>query len=71
MGSGGVSVDIKELSRVQLDELREAYLWGTDNDYVFAHEIPDDVIFEHYGEICFVDDDFLSFIASQPMALPF
>lgn len=65
-------MDVRELSRDQLEELKETYLWGTENDYVFAYEIPDSVIFEYYGGICFVDDDFFSsFIESRPLMLPF
>lgn len=65
-------MDVRELSRDQLEELKETYLWGTENDYCFVYEIPDSVIFEYYGGICFVDDDFFSsFVASRPLTLPF
>lgn len=65
-------MDVRELTRDQLEELKETYLWETENDYVFAREIPDSVIFEYYDGICFVDDDFFSsFIESQPLTLPF
>lgn len=65
-------MDVRELSRDQLEELKETYLWETENDYVFSHEIPDGVIFEYYGGICFVNDDFFSsFVASRPLTLPF
>lgn len=65
-------MDVRELARDQLEELKETYLWETENDYVFVHEIPDSVIFEYYGGICFVDDDFFSsFVASRPVLLPF
>ena len=65
-------MNVRELTRDQLEELKETYLWETENDYVFAHEIPDSVIFEYYGGICFVGDDFFSsFVASQPLTLPF
>ena len=39
-------MDVRELTRDQLEELKETYLWETENDYVFAREIPDSVIFE-------------------------
>lgn len=65
-------MDVRELNKDQLEELRECYFWGTDNDYIFPHEVPDNVIFEHYGGIVFVDDDFFSsFVERQPVTLPF
>lgn len=65
-------MNVRELSRDQLEELKETYFWETENDYVFAHEIPDSVVFEYYGGICFVNDDFFSsFVASRPVLLPF
>lgn len=65
-------MDVRELSRDQLEELREAYFWTVENEYTFPHEIPDSVIFEYYDGICFVDDDFFSsFIESRPLMLPF
>lgn len=65
-------MDVRELTRDQLEELKETYLWETENDYVFVSEIPDSVIFEYYGGICFVNDDFFSsFVSSRPLELPF
>lgn len=62
-------MDVTELTRDQLDELKEAYFWGEDTahipkyDYLgrpalFAGDVPDAVIFEHYAGIAFVNDDF-------------
>ena len=55
---------VYDLSRDELDELKEAYAVQLDEDGISygelleSHEIPDDVIFTHYAEISFVDDDF-------------
>lgn len=62
---------VHELSREQLDELKVSYACqlrdcGEDEEVigisyaelVSASLIPDDVIFNHYDGICFVDDDF-------------
>lgn len=63
---------VYELSREQLNELKENYFWSDDyipccykhwntGDYVpvlFPHDIPDDIIFNIYDGITFVNDDF-------------
>lgn len=58
---------VYDLNRDQLDELKATYacqLAEIDDDVlsygeiVNAINIPDDVIFEHYDGISFVDDDF-------------
>ena len=57
---------VRELSRDQLNELKQAYAarlaeTGEEINYgelVEAIEIPDDVIFNHYDGILFTDDDF-------------
>ena len=57
---------VRELSRDQLNELKQAYAarlaeTGEEISYgelVEAIEIPDDVIFNHYDGILFTDDDF-------------
>ena len=57
---------VRELSRDQLNELKQAYAarlaeTGEEISYgelVEATEIPDDVIFNHYDGILFTDDDF-------------
>lgn len=62
-------MDVKELSRDQLDELKEAYFWGEDTleipkynalglPALFPGDIPDAVIFDYYTGIYFVNDDF-------------
>lgn len=56
---------VYELSREELDELKEAYIIQLNEDggtsygeLLAAHEMPDDIILEHYAGIGFVDDDF-------------
>ena len=57
---------VRELSRDQLNELKQAYAarlaeTGEEISYgelVESTEIPDDVIFNHYDGILFTDDDF-------------
>lgn len=54
---------VRELPRDQLAQLKQAYIcelladpsWG---DLADAQDLPDDIIFEHYDGIEFVDDDF-------------
>jgi len=55
--------NVHDLSRDELDELKASYydqLQYTDdaNTFLCYDEIPDDVIFNHYSEISFIDDDF-------------
>lgn len=60
---------VYELSRDQLDELKEHYFWGEETVHIpkfnhlglpalFAGDIPDNVIFDYYAGIDFVNDDF-------------
>ena len=57
---------VRELSRDQLNELKQAYaaqLVETEEEISYgelveATEITDDVIFNHYDGILFTDDDF-------------
>lgn len=54
---------VEQLTRNELDELKQSYVseivdnpsWGELSD---STEIPDGVIFEYYGGISFVEDDF-------------
>lgn len=56
---------VYDLSRDELDELKEAYAvqLATDGisygELLESHEMPDDIIFNHYAGIMFSDDDFL------------
>ena len=53
-----------DLTREQLDELKEAYFYAEETadilpDYITSPtDIPDDIILEHYNGISFVPDDF-------------
>ena len=63
---------VYELSREQLDELKSNYFWSDEYEpcfyphwqtgelvpVIFSGDIPDEVIFEKYGGISFVNDDF-------------
>ena len=62
-------MDVRELNRDQLEELKSAYFWGEDTleipkydalglPALFPGDIPDAVIFDYYAGICFVNDDF-------------
>ena len=50
---------VTELNQNQIDELKLTYLYDVENDYTCTGEIPNEVIFNHYNGISFVDDDFL------------
>jgi hypothetical protein len=49
---------VQELNQDQLDNLKFNYLYEVDNDYQYYSDIPNEVIFEHYAHISFVDEDF-------------
>lgn len=54
---------VYDLTREELEELKMSYYdelqYTDDADYFLCYdEIPDAVIFNHYAEISFVDDDF-------------
>ena len=56
---------VKELTREELNELKESYLTKLKkdespsyHDYVNAENIPDEIIFEEYAGITFVKEDF-------------
>lgn len=51
-------MDVTELKQNQIDELKSTYLYDVENDYTCAGEILNEVIFNHYSGINFVDDDF-------------
>lgn len=55
--------DVFDLSKDELDELRETYYWqlvdtGEDEGIDGPEDIPDDVLFDHYAGISFVEEDF-------------
>ena len=56
---------VYDLNEEELNELRETYyyqLLDSDEDvledYDWATDIPDEVIYNHYDGICFTEDDF-------------
>lgn len=55
---------VYDLTRDQLEELKQAYAVQLHNDDISwgeladAQEIPDDIILEHYDGISFTNDDF-------------
>lgn len=60
-------MNVYELSRDQLDELKSAYFWSENpgpmfdalgRPCLFPGDIPDNVIFREYDGISFTDDDF-------------
>lgn len=52
---------VQDLSRAELDELRESYFDQPDSDEIFdgdIRNITDEILFQHYNGIVFVNDDF-------------
>ncbi|MBC2457170.1 hypothetical protein [Clostridium beijerinckii] len=55
---------VTELSQGQLSELKMNYYYGEDEDdgheaeYACPDDVPNEVIFKHYADIDFVNDDF-------------
>lgn len=53
-----------DLNRDELDELKESYFYNdetkdiNENEFIFPSEIPDDIIFNYYDGVMFVDEDF-------------
>lgn len=71
---------VYDLNRDQLDELKNALFWSDDpetaeilgDDIATPEQIPDDIIFQHYAGIDFVNDDFFcSVVEEMPLAIPF
>lgn len=60
---GATKTNVQELTRAQLDELKQNYIctacnspsWG---DLADVDRIPDSIIFEYYTDTVFRDDDF-------------
>lgn len=51
-------MNVKELNQNQIEELRITYFYDVPNNYNFFGDIPDEVIFNHFDGIDFVNDDF-------------
>lgn len=55
---------VQDLTREELDELKTAFFWQDETQdilegaYSQPWEIPDEIIFEHYDGMTFMDDDF-------------
>lgn len=55
---------VQELNQDQLDELKVQYVFDHNpdpywSDIAYSINIPNEVIFEEYGHINFVEDDFI------------
>jgi hypothetical protein len=60
--------EVRELTQMELDELKERFLYGDgflddeqgelSKDYSSIDEIPNEKIFERYGHISFTEEDF-------------
>lgn len=59
-----VPMTVRDLSHDQLSELKSAFFWDDETQDILPEtiavpeEIPDEIIFDHYEGVCFVDDDF-------------
>ena len=57
--------NVQDLTKEQLQELKDSYFWQEEtqdilgDDITSPDEIPDDVIFQYYEDVVFVDDDFI------------
>jgi len=49
---------VHELTQDELDELRFTYFYNEPNDFDSPDEVPNSTIFEYFGDIAFVDEDF-------------
>lgn len=56
---------VYELTEEQMDELKNNLYWemvdtGEDEEagYMFYWDIPDELVFDHFSDIVFVEDDF-------------
>ena len=56
---------VYDLNREELNELKDSMFWADDADEEILNvinyywEIPDEVIYNHYNGISFVDEDFM------------
>jgi len=49
---------VQELNQDQIEQLKYAYLYDESNDYECHLDIPNEVIFDYYSDVYFVEDDF-------------
>lgn len=56
---------VYELNKDELNELRDAMFWGVDNSFLeenninYPWEITNEMLYNHFGGISFVDEDFM------------
>lgn len=51
-------MNVQELNPDQLEQLKWNYFYEVETEYEFPYEVPNEVIFEHYTHISFVEEDF-------------
>ena len=51
-------MEVKELNKEQLEELRFAMIFEDDSKYDVEHQPTDEEVFEKFEDIDFVNDDF-------------
>lgn len=49
---------VRELNERQLEFLKWDYFYSNDNDYDCVLDVPNEVIYDNYDGIDFVEDDF-------------
>lgn len=55
---------VYDLSDDEIAELKDSFFWQDETQdvlkgaYTSSDQIPNDIIFEHYDMVCFVDEDF-------------
>lgn len=56
---------VYDLNKVELDELRDAMFWGDDEGFLEDNgifdvsQITDEMIYNHFSGLSFVDEDFM------------
>lgn len=56
---------VYDLNKTELDELRDAMFWGDDEGFLEENgifdvsQITDEMIYNHFGGLSFVDEDFM------------
>ncbi len=51
-------MNVIELTQDQLEELKWTYFYEVENNYEYSSEIPNEVIFEYFSHVSFVEEDF-------------
>jgi hypothetical protein len=55
---GECKMKVRELNERQLEFLKWDYFYSNDNDYDCVLDVPNEVIYDNYDGIDFVEDDF-------------